>query len=92
VKIRDVDTGIKKLNPLPKEGDHKVYRVLCPVGHYIGQTHHSHKPGTTEVGPALVGAMATQLHIDRTFFRDMVGCTKGYDEYLAMRGHDACGH
>lgn len=39
----------------------------------------------------LQGLMRQQLGITNAFWTDLVGCTKGRPDYLAVHGHDTCG-
>jgi hypothetical protein len=82
----EAEHGIRKLSPKVVDTDHRMFRVVCDCGVYIGRTHLSHGASGRDLG-TLANLMARQLHIPMTTFRDLVGCTIGRAEYLAARGH-----
>jgi hypothetical protein len=91
VNHREVENGIRKLDPKMRETGDRIFRVVCPAGHYLGQTKRSRQPGGKDLSPILQGQMATQLHVSQAFFRELVGCTKGLQEYLELQDHAGCG-
>lgn len=58
--------------------DHKWY-ILQLEGLPPIRTKLSH--GKKEIGRALESQMAKQLHVSTAFFRELVRCTKSYDQY-----------
>ena len=61
------------------------YKHFAPSGAVIeGSTR---KPDSTQLGKQLESLIPKQLKITREVFADIVGCTKGLEEYMAEVGH-----
>ena len=89
---RDALSGLDKLEAEEYRpgADHWFFRVRCRQGHYFVNTKLSHKPGRNVLGPDLVAQMARQLLIQPAFWRQIAGCTRGRDDYLAVARCDRC--
>lgn len=90
MKVGDAADGLKKLQAIPSNNHHRMYEVYCAGGHLVGATKISHKRSSTQLGPYLIGAMATQLHISRRLWIDIAGCSQGRDAYLTACTHHNC--
>jgi hypothetical protein len=89
VKIGDVKRGVQKLTDSPPRITTDIlWTVECPAcGIYLGWTKVSKKPDGTDLGRFIEGSIPHQLNIPSALWRDIAGCTRGLDEYLASRGH-----
>jgi hypothetical protein len=80
---RDVERALsRKLDMvLDEDRDHRFY-LLVVNGKPAVRTKVSTGSGYRTLGDDLVGAMARQLNVPIPFFRDIVSCAKGQDDYL----------
>lgn len=63
--------------------DHRVYRLRIG-GRLVAQTKVSRGTGHDTIGEDLVKAMARDLGVPTPFFRGLVSCTKGFEEYREL--------
>jgi hypothetical protein len=79
---RNVERALtRKLGMVVDQRDHRVYK-LHVEGTFVAQTKVSRGSGYDTLGRDLVSAMAHDLNVPVRFFRELVGCTKGVDDYL----------
>lgn len=87
MKRRDAERGVRKLTDEEEDRDHQFFFITCECGESLGRTHLSHGPKGRDIGHR-ESDMARQLGIPLELFRDIAGCSKQRDDYLAARGHD----
>ena len=79
---RDVERALtQKMGMEMTQRDHRVYK-LHYQGSFVAQTKVSRGSGHVTLGRELVSAMARDLQIPSRFFRGLVDCTRGLDDYL----------
>ena len=66
---------------LDEDRDHRFYRLVVN-GKFVAQTKVSTGARYKTLGHDLVKAMARQLYVPTPFFRDLISCAKGRDDYL----------
>jgi hypothetical protein len=82
----EAERGVLKLLPTVVNTHHRMYRVTCDCGTYLGRTYISHGSPGKDIGTN-ANKMAKQLHITLTLFRELADCKASRPEYLAARGH-----
>jgi hypothetical protein len=82
IKIRDAERQIQNkfgFEPAAeRSSDHRWYKLRLE-GLPVISTYFSHSKG--DLSPMLEGMIARQLRVTRGYFLDMIGCSRGAQEY-----------
>jgi hypothetical protein len=80
--------GVQKLRPIRGGSDHALYKVYCNgCGQFVGKTWFSNRTAGTDLSDGLISTMARELRVARSFFNELVRCTRDRNDYLAEVGH-----
>ena len=87
----DLEERVRKLTKVYRDSGDRIYSVVCYCGTLLATTKVGlHRGSKKEVGWPVLKQFPRQLHVAGRFWREVVDCTAGRDEYLAERGHAAC--
>lgn len=82
-KPAEVKEGLDKLKAEEDESRrHITYRIYDDDGVFLGETYMSH--GGKDIGDNLLSLMARQLKINLSFWKAVIGCSKGRSEYISV--------
>jgi hypothetical protein len=87
----DLEERVRKLTDIYRDSGDRIYSVVCYCGTLLATTKVGLHRGTKkDVGWPILKQIPRQLHVSGRFWRDVVRCTHGRDDYLEERGHGDC--